>query len=64
MSAPSLAGSCLSAAVCGLIGPVDALVRENLFRWSNWTMQSNSAPYEKGDARTLYFAVKAPAEAE
>jgi hypothetical protein len=44
--------------------PVDVLVRENLFRWSNWTMQSNSAAYEKGDARTLYFAVKVPADGE
>jgi hypothetical protein len=39
-------------------------VRENLFLWSNWTIQSSSAAYEKGDARTLYFAVKVPADAE
>jgi len=45
-------------------GPVDVLVRENLFRWANWTMQSSSAAYEKGDARTVYFAVKVPADAE
>ena len=44
--------------------PVDVLVRENLFRWTNWTMQSSSAAYEKGDARTLYFAVKVPADGE
>jgi hypothetical protein len=44
--------------------PVDVLVRENLFRSTNWTMQSSSAAYEKSDARTLYFAVKVPADAE
>jgi len=44
--------------------PVDVQVRENLFRWSNWTMQSSSAAYEKGDARTLYFALKVPADGE
>jgi hypothetical protein len=44
--------------------PVDVLVRENLFRWTNWTMQSSSVAYEKGDARTLYFAVKVPADGE
>jgi hypothetical protein len=44
--------------------PVDVLVRENLFRWSNWTVQSSSVPYEKGDARTLYFALKVAADAE
>ena len=44
--------------------PVEVLVRENLFRWSNWTMQSSSATYEKGDARTLYFPVKVGADAE
>jgi len=44
--------------------PVDVLVRENLFRWTNWTMQSSSAAYEKSDARTLYFAVKVPADGE
>jgi hypothetical protein len=44
--------------------PVDVLVRENLFRWTNWTMQSSSAAYEKSDARTLYFTVKVPADGE
>jgi len=44
--------------------PVDVLVRENLFRWTNWTMQSSSAAYEKSDARTLYFAVKVAADGE
>lgn len=44
--------------------PVEVLVRENLFRWTNWTMQSSSAAYEKSDARTLYFAVKVPADGE
>ncbi|HLZ96341.1 MAG TPA: DUF4139 domain-containing protein [Steroidobacteraceae bacterium] len=44
--------------------PVEVLVRENLFRWTNWTVQSSSAAYEKGDARTVYFTVKVPADGE
>jgi hypothetical protein len=43
---------------------VDVLVKENLFRWSNWTMKSSSASFEKADARTIYFPLKVAADAE
>ncbi len=44
--------------------PVDVLVRESPFRWTKWTVQSSSTPFEKGDARTLYFTVKVGPDAE
>jgi hypothetical protein len=43
---------------------VDVLVKENLFRWTNWTMKSNSADYDKADARTVYFPLKVSADGE
>jgi hypothetical protein len=39
---------------------VEVQVREFLFRWSNWTLLSNSQPYTKEDARTIMFPVKVP----
>jgi hypothetical protein len=43
---------------------VDVLVKENLFRWSNWILKSNSANYDKADARTIYFPLQVPADGE
>jgi hypothetical protein len=39
---------------------VEVQVREFLFRWSNWTLLSNSQAYTKEDARTILFPVKVP----
>ncbi len=39
---------------------VEVQVRESMFRWSNWTMLTNSQPYEKEDARTILYTVKVP----
>ncbi len=36
---------------------VTVLVKENLYRWSNWTITKQSQDYEKEDARTIYFPV-------
>jgi len=36
---------------------VTVLVKENLYRWSSWTIKQTSQPYEKEDARTIYFPV-------
>jgi len=44
--------------------PVDVLVKETMFRWSTWTMKSNSLPFEKADSRTVYFPVKVAADGE
>ena len=44
--------------------PVDVLVKETLFRWTNWTVKSSTATYEKADARTIYFPVTVAADGE
>jgi hypothetical protein len=31
------------------------IVKENLYRWANWTIKSASAKFEKVDARTVHF---------
>ena len=37
--------------------PVTVIVKENLYRWSNWAITHTSQPYEKEDARTIYFTM-------
>ncbi len=37
--------------------PVTVLVKENLYRWSNWKIIKKSQDYDKEDARTIYFPV-------
>ncbi len=44
--------------------PVDVLVKENLYRWTNWKIKTSSQPYEKDDARTIFFPVKVAAEGQ
>jgi hypothetical protein len=44
--------------------PVEVTVRENLFRWSSWSVLSSSAAYEKEDARTIEFPVTVPKDGE
>lgn len=43
---------------------VDVVVRENLYRWSQWTLLSQSVPSEKKDARTVEFPVRVAAGGE
>jgi len=43
---------------------VEVIVRENLYRWSQWTLLSHSAPPEKKDARTVEFPVRVAANGE
>jgi hypothetical protein len=43
---------------------VEVIVRENLYRWSKWTLLSQSHPSTKKDARTIEFPVKIPAGGE
>jgi hypothetical protein len=40
--------------------PVEVLVKENLYRWSNWTVIEKSQDFAKEDARTVHFPVKVP----
>ncbi len=37
---------------------VTLIVKENLYRWSNWAITKKTQPFEKMDARTIYFPVK------
>jgi hypothetical protein len=39
--------------------PVTVLVREHLYRWSNWSISASSLPFEKLDAGTVQFSVDA-----
>ena len=38
--------------------PVDVIVKENLYRWSNWKILTQSHKFDKEDARTISFPVK------
>ena len=44
--------------------PVEVVVRENLYRWSQWTLIEQSTPSEKKDARTVEFPVRVAADGE
>ncbi len=35
--------------------PVEVIVKENLYRWTNWKVISKTQPYTKEDARTIHF---------
>jgi hypothetical protein len=43
---------------------VEVLVKENLYRWVNWTIASKSHEYRKEDARTIVFPVAVGAGSE
>ncbi len=43
---------------------VEVIVRENLYRWTQWTLIGQSAPSEKKDAQTVEFPVKIAADGE
>jgi len=43
---------------------VTVLVKENLYRWSNWEIRSATQPYQKEDARTIYFPVTVAKDSE
>jgi hypothetical protein len=44
--------------------PVTVLVRENLYRWSSWTVLRKSHDFTKEDSRTIHFPVKIAAKGE
>jgi hypothetical protein len=37
---------------------VSVIVKENLYRWSNWTLTRKSADFEKVDSRTVHFPLR------
>jgi hypothetical protein len=40
------------------------IIRENLFRWSQWEITQTSDEFEKVDSRTIHFPVSVPADGE
>jgi len=42
----------------------NVIVKENLYRWSNWTIKAKSNEFEKIDARTVHFPLKIAKGAE
>jgi hypothetical protein len=44
--------------------PVDIIVKENLYRWSTWTVTSKSHDFTKEDARTIHFPVRVASDGE
>ena len=43
---------------------VTVLVKENLFRWTNWEITDKSDDFQKQDYRTIHFPVQVPADGE
>ena len=44
--------------------PVTVVVKENLYRWTNWQITAKTHDFEKQDARTIHFPVKVAAGGE
>jgi hypothetical protein len=44
--------------------PVTVVVKENLYRWSNWKVLTKTHNFEKEDARTINFPVKVAKDGE
>ncbi len=43
---------------------VDVIIKENLFRWSNWEILNSSDKFEKQDSRTIHIPVKVEPDGE
>jgi hypothetical protein len=43
---------------------VRVVVKENLYRWTNWKITQANQPYEKQDSRTIHFPVTIAADGE
>jgi hypothetical protein len=41
--------------------PVSVIVKENLYRWTNWEITASSDKWEKQDYRTIHIPVEVPA---
>ena len=44
--------------------PVEVIVKENLYRWTNWSILSKTHDFTKEDARTIHFPVKVAKDGE
>ena len=45
-------------------GARHVIVKENLYRWTNWQITAKDHDFVKQDARTIHFPVKVPAGGE
>lgn len=45
-------------------GPATVIVKENLHRWTNWTITKRNQNFSKEDARTIHFPLKLAKGAE
>ena len=43
---------------------VKVIVKENLYRWTNWEIVQKTANFEKEDSRTIHFPIDVPADGE
>jgi hypothetical protein len=43
---------------------VTVVVKENLYRWTNWQITHKTQEFQKQDARTIHYPVKIAAGAE
>jgi hypothetical protein len=43
---------------------VSVIVKENLYRWSNWTILRKTHDFTKEDSRTIHFPVRVPPKGE
>jgi hypothetical protein len=44
--------------------PVEVIVKENLYRWSNWKVLTKTHNFAKEDARTIHIPVKVAKDGE
>jgi hypothetical protein len=44
--------------------PIDVIVQETLYRWSNWKLLTKSQEFVKQDARSIHFPVRVAKDAE
>ena len=44
--------------------PVKVIVKENLYRWTNWEITRTSHDFEKIDSRTIHFPVEIEKDGE
>jgi len=44
--------------------PVNVIVKEDLYRWTNWQITASSEKYEQQDSRTIHIPVTVPVDGE
>jgi hypothetical protein len=44
--------------------PVEVIVKENLYRWTNWSILTKTHEFTKEDARTIHFPVRVAKDGE